>query len=117
MMGKRFEKVVLKIIQRHIEGRNVLNASQFGFLECHSTTLQCMRLADRVTLNFNNKMSAAAVFLDIEKAFDTAWHHGLLYKLSQLEVSISVIKLISSFLTEQKFTCVHLALFADKTCL
>jgi hypothetical protein len=70
----------LKIIKRHIEGRNLLNASQFGFHECPSTTLQNMRLADHVTLNFSNKMSTAAVFLDIEKAFDTTWHHGLLYK-------------------------------------
>jgi hypothetical protein len=48
-------------------------------------------------------MSSAAVFLDIEKAFDTTWHHGFLYKLSKLEFSTSVIKLISSFLTEGKF--------------
>jgi len=34
-----------------------------------------------VTLNFNNSISKAAVFLDIEKAFDTTWHPGLLYKL------------------------------------
>jgi hypothetical protein len=92
---KRFEKVILKIIKRHTEERNLLNASQFGFRERHSTTLHCMRLADHVTLNFNNKMSTAAVFLDIEKAFDTTWHHGLLYKLSILELSTSVIKLIS----------------------
>jgi hypothetical protein len=31
-----------------------------------------MKLADHVTLNFNIKMSMAAVFLDIEKAFDIA---------------------------------------------
>jgi hypothetical protein len=36
-------------------------------------TLQCMRLVDHVTLNFNN-MSTAGVFLDIEKAFDTTWN-------------------------------------------
>jgi hypothetical protein len=35
-----------------------------------------MRLADHVTLNFNNKMSTTALFLDIEKAFDTTWHPG-----------------------------------------
>jgi hypothetical protein len=29
-----------------------------------------MRLMDHVTLNFNNIMSTAAVFLDIEKEFD-----------------------------------------------
>jgi hypothetical protein len=35
-------------------------------------------------LNFNNNMTTAAVFLNIEKAFDTTWHSGLLYKLSKL---------------------------------
>jgi hypothetical protein len=38
--------------------------------------------------------STAAVFLDIEKAFDTTWHSGLLYKLSKLEFSNSLIESI-----------------------
>jgi hypothetical protein len=101
-------------------------------------------------------MSTAAVFLDIEKAFDTIWHPGLLYKLSELEFPTNLIKLISSFLSQRKFRVsvedemstareiqawvsqgsvlsptlyniyindtpqtpnVHLALFADDTCL
>jgi hypothetical protein len=32
-----------------------------------------MRLKDHVTLSFSTIMSTAAVFLDIEKAFDTFW--------------------------------------------
>jgi hypothetical protein len=58
---------------------------------------------DHVTLNFNNNMSTAAVFLDIEKAFDTTWQPGLLYKLSKLQFLTSSIKLISSFLSQRKF--------------
>jgi hypothetical protein len=34
--------------------------------------------ADHVALNFNNKMSTAAVILDIEEAFDSTWHSDLL---------------------------------------
>jgi hypothetical protein len=56
--------------------------------------LQRVRLVDYVTLNFNN-MSMAAVFLDMEKAFNTTWHSGLLHKLHELEF-------ISSFLTDAK---------------
>jgi hypothetical protein len=48
-------------------------------------------------------MSTAAVFLDIEKAFDTTWHPGLLYKLSELQFSTILVKLIASFLTNRKF--------------
>jgi hypothetical protein len=45
----------LQLLQKDIEERRLLNASQFGFRARHSTTLQCMWLAD-------NKMSTAAVF-------------------------------------------------------
>jgi retron-type reverse transcriptase len=48
-------------------------------------------------------MCTAVVLLDIEKAFDTTWHPGLLYKLSKLKLSDSLIKLISSFLSQRKF--------------
>jgi hypothetical protein len=48
-------------------------------------------------------MTMAAVCLDIEKAFDTIWHLGLLYKLSEIKFSISLIKLISSLLSQRKF--------------
>jgi hypothetical protein len=34
--GKLFEKVILKIVQKDIEERGLLNASQFGFRVCHS---------------------------------------------------------------------------------
>jgi hypothetical protein len=86
-MGKFFEKVILEIVKRHIEEKNLLNASHFGFRARHSTTLECIKLADHVTLNFNNNMSTAAVFLDIEKAFNPTWQPGLLYKLSKLQFS------------------------------
>jgi hypothetical protein len=62
-----------------------------------------MRLTDYVILNCNNKISTAAVFLDIKKAFDIAWHSGLLNKLSKLEFSTISMKLIGSFLSPRKF--------------
>jgi hypothetical protein len=81
----------------------LLNSSQFGFRADHSTTLQCMRLQDHITLNLNKNMSTAAVFLDIEKAFDTTCHSGLLHNLSELRFSTILIKPIATFLTDRKF--------------
>jgi hypothetical protein len=103
-MDKLFEKVILRTIQKHIEERNLLNAHQFGFCADHSTTLQSMRLVDHVTLNFIKYILTAAVFSDIEKAFENTWHSDLLYKLSEFEFLSSLIKLIASFLTDRKFT-------------
>jgi hypothetical protein len=46
-------------------------------------------------------MSTAAVFWDIEKAFDTTWHPGLLYKLSKLKCSNNLIKSLARFLSNK----------------
>jgi hypothetical protein len=48
-------------------------------------------------------ISMAAVFLDIEKSFDSTWHPGSLYKLHKLKCSTNLIELVSSFLSERKF--------------
>jgi hypothetical protein len=101
--GKLLDKVILRIVQRHIEERGLLNASHFGFRDPYSTTLQCMKLIDLVTLNFNINISTAVVFLDIKKAFDTTRHLGLLYKLLELKFLIRLIKLTRSFLFQRKF--------------
>jgi hypothetical protein len=101
--SKLFEKVILNIVQKHIEERGLLKASQYGFRARHSTTLQYTRLTVYVTISFNN-MSTAAEFLDIKNSFDITWHSGLLCKLSKLEFSTSLIKLISSFLSQRRFS-------------
>jgi hypothetical protein len=49
-------------------------------------------------------MSTAVVFLDIEKVFDTTWHLGLLYKLSELKFLISLIKIITFFFLKDEDT-------------
>jgi hypothetical protein len=100
--GKLLEEVILRIFQRHIEEKGLLNASQFGFRVRHSTTLQCMSLTGHVSLNFNSNMATAAVFLDTEKAFDTTWHLGLLHKLYTLQFSTNLVKLIGCFLFQRK---------------
>jgi hypothetical protein len=96
---KQFEKVILKIVQRHPVKRSCFNAHQFDFRVRHRTTLT----NHDVTLNFNNNMSKTAAFLDIKKSFDVTWHFGLLYKLSELKCSISLIKHISSVLSQRNF--------------
>jgi hypothetical protein len=62
-----------------------------------------MMLADHVILNFYNNVSTAAIFSGIETAFDSTRQSGVLYKLSELGFSTSLIKLIASFLTSRKF--------------
>jgi hypothetical protein len=58
---------------------------------------------DHMTLNFNNYVSLVVIFLDDERTFDITWNPDLLCKLYELPFSSSLIKLISSFLSNRKF--------------
>jgi hypothetical protein len=71
--GQIFVNIIVKIVERHIQVGDLLNASQFSLPARHSTTLLCMSLTNHVALNFNSNMSTAEVFLDIEKDVDTTW--------------------------------------------
>jgi len=44
--------------------------------------LQLARLVERITRNFGEKRHAGVLFLDLDKAFDSFWIDGLLYKLT-----------------------------------
>jgi len=47
------------------------------------------------------------ILLDLEKAYDTVWQHGLLYKLIKFNLPTYLVFLMNSFLTGRSFA-VHL---------
>jgi hypothetical protein len=75
----------------------------FGFRPKHSTSLQLVRLVERITRNFGEKRLTGAVFLDVAKAFDTVWIDGLLYKLTLLNFPSYIVHIISSYLRGRPF--------------
>jgi hypothetical protein len=44
------------------------------------------------------------LLLDIEKAFDTVWHDGLIYKMCARSFPLFLVKLTQSFLTDRTFS-------------
>jgi hypothetical protein len=84
-MDKLLKKLFYKYTKDTMKRETCL--IQVSFDSTHSTILQCMGLRDRVTLNFNGKMSTATAVLAIEEEFDIILHRGLLYKLQELEFS------------------------------
>lgn len=76
---------------------------QFGFRIAHSTTHQLARLAEHVSNSLNQGESSGMFLLDMEKAFDTVWHKGLIHKLMAINVPLSLIKIIKSYISQRSF--------------
>lgn len=102
-MSKVLETIVLERIKQHEEQNQILIPEQFGFKKHHCTVKQLARITDKITNNFNIKKTTSLLTLDIEKAFDSVWHQGLIYKLINLNFPPYIIKIIHSFLTNRTF--------------
>jgi hypothetical protein len=102
-LGKLFEKIILKRMNSQIQERNLLRDDQFGFKRGHSTIHALLRNVERITQGFNHKKSSVMLLLDIERAFDKVWIHGLVAKLIQLNFSPHLIHLLYNYLHHRSF--------------
>lgn len=103
IFSKILESVILSRLNYHLKSNNILIQEQFGFKTKHNTTLQLARVSDQILVNRNNNKITSLITLDIEKAFDTVWHNGLILKLLKIKTPHHLIKIIISFLENRTF--------------
>lgn len=104
-LGKLFEKVINTRLLK--ASHKIIINEQFGFRNNHSTVQQLARVSENVAHNLNMNQSTGMFLLDIEKAFDTVWHEGLIHKLIINEIPPSLIKIIECYLSNRSFS-VHI---------
>lgn len=102
-LSKLLEKVILLFLNRIILKDSLIRDEQFGFRSCHSAQHQLVRLTEHIIHGFNFRQSTGVVFLDIEKAFDTVWHDGLITKLRNSGFPVFLIRIIRSYLSNRSF--------------
>jgi len=101
-LSKIYERSILFHLQSSLCGK--IREEQFAFRQNHSTTLQLTKLIDQLSANLNQGIETAAVFLDVEKAFDCVWHDGLLHKMMEMDIPLQLIIIIESFLSDRTFS-------------
>lgn len=102
-IGKLFEKIIHIRLSELLEQNNLISPQQFGFRSQHSTVHQILRVFKAIKQNKSDRKSTGMILLDIEKAFDTVWHDGLIYKLLKHDVPLYICKILKSFLTDRSF--------------
>ena len=63
-----------------------------------------LRLTDDALTGLQANGLGVAVFIDVEKAFDSVWHDGLRYKLMNSELPNKIIRSTSSFISDRTIT-------------
>lgn len=102
-IGKILEKIVHSRLISIIEEKNLLPPVQFGFRKGHSTIHQAMRIKQFIAKNKEINKSTGMILLDIEKAFDSVWHDGLIYKLIKMKLPSYLIRIINAFIRNRQF--------------
>ena len=103
-IGKLLEKIIsLRLIQ-YLKKNNLYDEDQEGFTEKRNTVRYLHRLNLEVKQDKADNKTCIGLFIDFEKAFDSVWKRGLIYKLRKLGITGNILKLINIFLMSRKMS-------------
>ena len=87
-----------------IEHNKLLNNAQYGFRAGHSTRHAVLDIVNTIHNNMDNRLFSCAVFIDLQKAFDSVNHSILIKKLDCLDVRGCINNCFKSYLSGRKQT-------------
>ncbi len=99
-VSKIYERVLESQIKSH--ALSFLSPLLCGFREGYGTQHALVRLIETCKMTLDKRGIAAALLMDLSKAFDCLNHELLIAKLSAYGFSVSALRLIHSYLSERK---------------
>lgn len=103
-LGKLFERLLLPRLQNFVDENEVLKDFQYGFLPGKSTTLQLHRVTKLLKSNIRSRMTTGMLAIDLQSAFDSVWHEGLIHKLITIGLPTYLVRLVQSYLNDRYFS-------------
>ena len=101
IMSKIFEKIIFKYVYNYFKDNFILSIFQSGFQEGKSTVTQILEVYHLFCKYIDESLEVRVVFLDISKAFDKVWHHGLLYKLQKCGINGKLLEWFEDYLRDR----------------
>lgn len=100
---KVFERMVNVRFLFVLESKNLLNVQQCGFRKHRGTLEHLMNLEHCIAEAFANNGFMIGIFLDIHKAYDMTWRHGILTKLYASGFRGNLPIFIQNFMSDRTF--------------
>ena len=96
-VGKIFEKQVNTRLRQFLEENNLYNFQQYGFRQGKSTRHVTNMIHECIKHNSALGYKTAILSKNVQKAFDTVWHSGLIWKIHhRFNVPMPMKKLLTS---------------------
>lgn len=102
-VGKLLERLVKTRLEWYIERNLLLSSSQAGFRKCRSTRDQITCVEDEIRSALSDTKCCVAVFLDLAGAFDAVDHNSVLFKMSRMGVTGTMLGWLQGYLENRKF--------------
>ncbi|CAF4294310.1 unnamed protein product, partial [Rotaria magnacalcarata] len=102
-ISKLMEKMVAARLSHILETKNYFSEYQFGFRKGRSTIDALQYLTTNIQESFSNNSHVLAVFIDVEKAYDTTWRRGILNILMRIGIQGHLLQFIKNFLSNRTF--------------
>jgi hypothetical protein len=102
-IGKILEKIIETQMNKFLSNFEVpiISDYQFGFKAQHSTSHALLKFQTDIVQHLRQKQCTVACMLDVQKAFDSVWIKGLVYKINQIGFPPHIQKMICSFLFDR----------------
>lgn len=104
-ISKIFERIICNELNHTCSLLKLLPDDQFGFRADRSTVHPLAILQKDVITNFLAKCPTIAVAIDIQKAFDTTWIEGLIYKMAyNFNIDFNLCRIIHNYMINRTFS-------------
>ena len=100
---KTFERMVNERLVWYLEHNKLLSNIQSGFRKNRTTQDHLIRLESFIREAFIKNQHVVSIFFDMEKAYDTAWKHGVMKDLHHLGLRGHLPKFITAYLNDRRF--------------
>ncbi|KAF2351588.1 Reverse transcriptase domain [Trinorchestia longiramus] len=96
--GNLMEHMIQRRVEYWVETNNFLLGEQAGFRRGKSTMDTLLITKDFIATTFIRRQVCIAVYLDLNGAYDSVWHEGIIYKLIASGLENTYVKWIKNYL-------------------
>ena len=100
-VGKVMERLVHTQLSKYLKVHQILNESQSGFRQAHSTGTCLVDFLDSIYEEIDGGGIVGSVYLDLSKAFDSIHHNILIVKLQKLGIRLGSCAWVESYLCDR----------------